>query len=112
VTTLNTAAAALAAATGAALPYIDMRVIFVDDDGNKTEYFSHADQRDVRRANVVVSNPELDPIGFNRAVAWAYLTRTAVIDMGWADFDRDAAFVVPPPDEQTTADPTTPATAG
>jgi hypothetical protein len=91
-----------------ALPYLDMRVIFDDD----TELESHADQRDMRRGQLAIgTNPEADPIGFNRAVAWAFLTRTGQINgMGWKDFDAQVPFVIPA-EVQTTADPTGTATA-
>ena len=110
MTTAEQLNAAMAAATdGAGLPYLDMRVIF--DDGR--EFFSHADQRDMRRAQVAcgIANPDLDPLGFNRATAWSYLSRTGQLDgVGWAAFDAEVSFVIPT--EQTTADPTGPATAG
>jgi hypothetical protein len=103
--------AALAAATGgASLPYLDMRVVF--DDGR--ELFSHADQRDMRRAQLMcgISDPAADPLGFNRATAWSYLARTGQLDgLGWSAFDAEVAFVIPA-EQQTTADPTRPATAG
>jgi hypothetical protein len=102
--------AALAAATdGAGLPYLDMRVVF--DDGR--EYRTHADQRDMRRATTEcgIANPELDPLGFNRATAWAYLARTGALDgLGWRAFDLEVSFVIPA--EPTAADPTGPAGAG
>jgi hypothetical protein len=87
----------------ARLPYLDMAVIF--DDGRR--YASHGDQRDMRRAQIAIGvDPELDPLGFNRATAWAHLTRVGALDgVSWADFDRDVAFVIPL-EEQTTADPT------
>jgi hypothetical protein len=111
-TTAEELNAVLAAATaGAGLPYLVMRVVF--DDG--TEYHSRADQRDMRRAMVATgADPHTDPLGFSRACAWSYLTRTDVLAMGWAEFDRDVAFVIPPPAEDApeTADPTRPATAG
>jgi hypothetical protein len=100
--------AAMEAAAGTGLPYLDMRVIF--DDGR--ELAAHADQRDMRRAQVAIGvDPDRDPIGFSRACAWAYLTRTDQLAMGWADFDGQVPFCIPF-DKQTTADPTRPATAG
>jgi hypothetical protein len=91
------------------LPYLDMLVAF--EDGRRVE--SHADQRDMRRGLIAIKplDPEADPIGFNRATAWAYLNRTGAIDgLGWADFDKQVTFVVPL-EEQTGADPTGTATA-
>lgn len=106
--TADELAAALEAQTGARLPYLDMLVVF--DDGARLE--SHADQRDMRRAQIAIgTDPETDPIGFNRACAWAYLTRRSELSMGWAEFDRDVSFVIPL-EAQTTADPTGPAQAG
>jgi hypothetical protein len=102
--------AALAAATGTGLPYLDMRVIF--DDGR--ELLSHADQRDMRRAQLMcgIPDPESDPLGFSRATAWSYLTRTGQLtDCDWRTFDETVGFVIPT-EPQTMADPTGPATAG
>ena len=110
-TTAEELNAAMAAATdGAGLPYLDMRVVF--DDGR--EYLTHADQRDMRRAQLTCGIPDVegDPLGFNRATAWAYLARTGQLDgLGWSAFDAEVAFVIPA-EEPTTADPTGPATAG
>jgi hypothetical protein len=86
------------------LPYLDLVVIF--DDGRRLE--CHADQRDQRRALVALgtSDPSLDQIGFARAVAWAYLSRTGAIDgTGWAEFDDTVPFVTAK-EVQTAADPT------
>jgi hypothetical protein len=99
--------ALMEAAAGTSLPYLDMRVIF--DDGR--EFASHADQRDMRRAHIATGDPERDPIGFSRACAWAYLTRTDQYSGGWLEFDAQVPFVIPF-EEQTTADPTRPDTAG
>jgi hypothetical protein len=90
------------------LPYLDMLVVF--DDGRRVE--SHADQRDMRRAQIAVAtDPQQDPIGFTRASAWAYLSRTGQVDgLGWKDFDEQVPFVVPLEDK-TGADPTGTATA-
>jgi hypothetical protein len=90
------------------LPYLDMLVAF--DDGRRLE--SHADQRDMRIGQKLTgADPTADPIGFNRATAWAYLNRTGVLNgTGWAEFDKTVSFVVPLP-EQTGADPTGTATA-
>lgn len=88
------------------LPYLDMLVVF--DDGLRLD--SHADQRDMRRAQVAIGcEPAQDPIGFNRATAWAFLHRTGVLSTGWRDFDANVSFVIPL-DKQTTADPTRPDT--
>ena len=89
------------------LPYLDLLVLF--DDGQEMK--CHADQRDQRRALIAlgVSDPSLDQIGFARAVAWAYLTRTDALDgMGWSDFDAVVPFVTAA-DTQSAADPTRPA---
>jgi hypothetical protein len=111
VTALEEAVAAMEAATGTSLPYLDMRVVFDEADG-RPAVLSHADQRDMRKAQVQIgTDPELDPLGFNRACAWAYLRRTQDLPDTWAEFDSKVAFVIPIP-EQTTADPTGPALAG
>jgi len=107
------AAVAEAVAAGS-LPYLVMRVVF-DESTGRAEVRTRADQRDMRRAQVALGcDPELDPIGFNRACAWAYLSRTGQLEeMGWADFDAAVAFVIPPagPEALQTADPTRPAPA-
>ena len=92
-----------------ALPNLDMLVVF--DDG--TRMTSHADQRDMRRAQVATgADPDRDPLGYNRAAAWSWLHRTGAIAMGWKEFDNQVAWVIPvPEDEQTAADPTPAATA-
>jgi hypothetical protein len=93
----------------AGLPYLNMTVTF--DDGTSHEV--HADQRDMRRAGAH-ANPELDPIGYARATAWAYLTRHDMIEgMGWAAFDASVPFCLPidDPAVPATADPTVTATA-
>ena len=84
------------------LPYLDMLVVF--DDGLRLE--THADQRDMRRAQIAIGGqPSADPIGFNRATAWAYLHRMGILSTGWKDFDTNVSFVIPL-EEQTAADPT------
>lgn len=84
------------------LPYLDTLVAF--DDGLRLT--AHADQRDMRRAQVAIgTRPEDDPIGFTRATAWAYLHRMGELSTGWKDFDQNVSFVVPL-DKQTGADPT------
>jgi hypothetical protein len=95
-----------------ALPYLDLRVVF-DPDAGAGEYQAHCDQRDMRRAQLAIGvDPDRDPLGFSRACAWAFLTRTGALEgMGWKDFDRDVAFVIPAED-QTAADPTGTAPAG
>ena len=86
------------------LPYLDMLVVF--DDGLRLD--SHADQRDMRRAQVAIGcDPSQDPIGFTRASAWAFLHRTGMLSTGWRDFDANVSFVIPL-EEQTAADPTRP----
>lgn len=83
----------------AALPYIVADAVM--DDG--TEWPIRADQRDQHRAlqppalgGAGISSPDLDPLGFLRAVGWAYLTRTGVLDgMTFAAFDASCAFVQP-----------------
>ena len=112
MTALEEARAAMEAATDTSLPYLDMRVVFDPDLSTRGEMFSHADQRDMRKAQVNIgTDPDLDPLGFNRACAWAYLRRTGQIDDTWADFDANCAFVFPA-EVQTRADPTGPARAG
>jgi hypothetical protein len=94
-----------------ALPYLDMVVVF--DDGRRL--VTHADQRDQRVGlRLIGGDPRTDALGFNRASAWAYLHRTEQLPgVGWVEFDRDAAFVIPlPDDEQTGADPTRTDTGG
>ena len=77
------------AATGTSLPYLDMRVVFDPTMDDRAELASHADQRDMRKAQVQIgSDPELDPLGFNRATAWAYLRRTGQIDDSWPTLTR------------------------
>jgi hypothetical protein len=91
-----------------------LHLVAVLDDGRV--YEATADQRDMRRALVALGtqDPETDKLGFPRACAWAYLTRHGLIDLGWADFDRQAAQVMPPDDEQVleAVDPTGPGPAG
>lgn len=112
MTALDTARAAMEQATGTSLPYLDMRVIWDPEADDRPEMFSHADQRDMRKAQIAIGcDPDLDPLGFNRACAWSYLRRTEQIHDTWPDFDAKVAFVMPA-DKQTTADPTPPARAG
>jgi hypothetical protein len=77
----------------------------------------HADQRDMRRAFIALGtqDPTSDQLGFPRACAWAYLTRTGVLDgMGWADFDAQTIEVTATENGMvaTPVDPTRPAPAG
>jgi hypothetical protein len=99
-----------------ALPYVDLVVVFADDAANGhagARYATHGDQRDIYRGQVAagISDTESDlaKLQMVRAAAWAYLTRTGQVEMGWRDFDRDVAFIVPMED-QTAADPTGTAT--
>lgn len=95
--------------TGTRLPYLNSLVVF--EDGAR--YQTHADQRDMRRGGIAVAtDPQDDPLGWSRACAWAYLTRTEQITIGWAEFDRTAAWVVPLEEDDSGADPTGTATAG
>lgn len=95
-----------AALAAYSLPYLDMLVVF--DDGLRLD--SHADQRDMRRAQVAIGcDPTQDPIGFTRASAWAFLHRTGALSTGWKDFDANVSFVIPL-EVQTAADPTRPDT--
>jgi hypothetical protein len=104
-------AADLNAALGAdpsGLPFLNSRVVF--DDGR--QFHTQADQRDMRRAMLTcgIPDPEADPLGFARAVAWSYLNRNGEISEPWQVFDMNVMFVIP--EATTTADPTGPATAG
>ena len=85
------------------------------DDGRALEV--HADQRDMRRAFIAlgVQDPATDVLGFPRACAWAYLSRTGEIDgTGWKTFDAETIEVSPPDDVDpvSVVDPTGPAPAG
>jgi hypothetical protein len=70
-----------------------MHLAAILDDGRWWEI--HADQRDMRRAMIAIGTqePDTDRLGFPRACAWAWLTRHAVIEMGWAQFDAECAEV-------------------
>jgi len=90
------------------LPYL-AGIVYLDD--GRTFKFE-ADQRDQRRAMAPeraggggIMAPDVDPIGWNRAAAWAYLVRTGEIDMPWAEFDAQCAFAQPAL-EVVVADPT------
>ena len=97
------------------LPYITADAIM--DDG--TSYPVKADQRDQHRAllppgmgGAGISSPDVDPLGFLRAVGWAYLSRTGVLNgMTYPQFDAACAFVQPVDAEGADAEvgPTWPA---
>ena len=83
-------------------PFVDTAVLL--EDGRR--FATHADHRDMRRAGIAVgTSAAQDPLGFNTATAWAYLTRVGQIEMGWAEFSKVCMFSQPIP-QQTTADPT------
>jgi hypothetical protein len=85
---------AFAEAVAATRPAVHrMHLVAILDDGRWWEV--HADQRDMRRAMIAIGtqDPETDRLGFPRACAWAWLTRRAVIEMGWAQFDAECAEV-------------------
>jgi hypothetical protein len=91
------------------LPYL-AGIVYLDD--GRTFKFE-ADQRDQRRAMAPIPAggggivaPDVDPIGWNRASAWAYLVRIGELDMTWRDFDAQCAFAQPAV-EVAVADPTT-----
>jgi hypothetical protein len=93
------------------LPYL-AGIVYLDD--GRTFKFE-ADQRDQRRAMAPapaggggILSPDMDPIGWNRASAWAYLVRTGELEMGWAEFDACCAFAQPA-EVIRTVDPTPPA---
>ena len=91
-----------AALAAYSLPYLDMLVVY--DNGDRVD--THADQRDMRRAQIAIGcDPSADPIGFTRAASWSYLHRTGQISTGWKDFDTNVSFVIPL-EVQTAADPT------
>jgi len=98
------------------LPYIVADAVM--DDG--ACWPVRADQRDQHRAlmppalgGAGISSPDLDPLGFLRAVGWAYLSRTGVLNgMTYAEFDAACAFVQPVDlegDEPDEVGPTWPA---
>jgi hypothetical protein len=82
------------------------------DDG--TEYKIVANQRHQRRAMMPanyggagIRDAEGDPLGFIRAVAWAYLTEgddPALPGVTWPAFDGTCAFVQPVPDDDDDPD--------
>jgi hypothetical protein len=81
-------------------------VVFLDDG---RVFDCRADQRDMRRAFTAlgVQDPSLDQLGFPRACAWAALTRTGVLEMGWQTFDKQTIEVQAAEDEPVTpVDPT------
>ena len=83
-------------------PFIDCGVLL--EDGRR--FVTHADHRDMRRAGVAVgTSAQADPLGFNIATAWAYLTRVGELEMGWAEFAKLCMFAQPL-DKMTVADPT------
>jgi hypothetical protein len=84
------------------------------DDGRVFEDIA-ADQRDMRRGMIALGTTDAarDPLGFVRAQAWAHLTRTGRLDMGWADFDAQTVEVSPRDETPVeTVDPTGPGPAG
>jgi hypothetical protein len=101
-------------------PWITATVLM--DDG--TEYKVQADQRDQRLAMMPtnyggagIRDAETDPLGWMRAVAWAFLTRKQMIDVSWPAFNDTCAFVKPDNDdaagdELEAPGPTRPALAG
>lgn len=94
------------------LPYIVAHAVM--DDGECWPI--RADQRDQHRAlmppvmgGAGISSPDLDPLGFLRAVGWAYLSRVGTLNgMTWPAFDAACAFVQPD-DVGEDVDPTWPA---
>jgi hypothetical protein len=90
-----------------AFPYIDTAVLL--DDGRR--FVGHADHRDMRRAHMLIpAGGAVDPLGFNMATAYAYLSRTGALgEMTWKEFAAACCFAAPL-EQQTAADPTRTAT--
>jgi hypothetical protein len=107
--------ARFAEAVEAADPRIHiLHLIAFMDDGRTFEDIA-ADQRDMRRGMIALGTTDAarDPLGFVRAQAWANLTRTGRLEMGWADFDRQTIEVTPRDEIPVEAvDPTGPGPAG
>lgn len=91
-------------------PALPLVPLYYELDDGRSGYVT-ADQRDQRRAVLVcgIPDPEADPFGFTRAMAWSAATRTGVLEISWRDFDLTCPGVVPAPtngEEPPTLDPT------
>ena len=87
------------------LPYFDAMVAM--EDGRR--FLVRGDQRDVRRGMEATAAVASDSVAAQllqlTAIAWAYLTRTAALDLSWAQF-RDRCVFVQPRSKPATVDPT------
>lgn len=83
-----------------------IRLVAVLEDGTALGPVE-VDQRDSRRAHIVLGIPEDDGEGHTRGMCWAALNRKGLTELTWAQFDATAAWVAPD-GEPTFYDPTKP----